>query len=112
MAKAAILFTMLRSTWDHLTAYQNRFHVADLTHMAYYILQFMGAFVIALHLQIEESVHAENEHSWDREAHQRPIAMMAVGVRILTLFMYVLRCVINMSVLQLLLYGCSRTPTV
>eukprot|EP01041_Mallomonas_annulata_P003112 gene3112-6115_t len=88
IAKAAILFYMLRSTWDHLTTYQNRFHHSDLTHMAYYVLQSMGAFVIALHLRIEESIHYENEASWDREMHQRPIALMAGGVRLLTVFMY------------------------
>ena len=45
---------MLRSTWDHVTSYQNRFHKSDLTHMDYYILQSMGACIIALHLRIEE----------------------------------------------------------
>ena len=90
MAKAAILFYMLRSTWDHVTSYQNRFHKSDLTHMAYYILQSMGACIIALHLRIEEeAVHYENEFSWDRALHQRPIALMAGTVRLLTTFMYV-----------------------
>jgi len=89
LIKAAILFYMLRSTWDHLTAYQNRFHTSDLMHMAFYVLQSMGAFVIALHLQIKDSVHSENEHSWDRAAHQGSIAMMASLVRFLTVLMYV-----------------------
>ena len=91
LLKAGILFCMLRGAWDQLTSYQIRFHQSDVTHMAYYILQFMGAFVIALHLQIKESVHSENEHSWERSAHQLPIALMAACVRILTVLMYVLQ---------------------
>eukprot|EP00607_Mallomonas_marina_P005845 CAMPEP_0182438084 /NCGR_PEP_ID=MMETSP1167-20130531/85489_1 /TAXON_ID=2988 /ORGANISM="Mallomonas Sp, Strain CCMP3275" /LENGTH=298 /DNA_ID=CAMNT_0024631259 /DNA_START=244 /DNA_END=1137 /DNA_ORIENTATION=- len=88
LIKAAILFYMLRSTWDHLTTYQNRFHYSDVTHMSFYILQAMGAFVISLHLRIEESVHFENEFSWDRSTHQRPIALTAGVLRMLTAVMY------------------------
>ena len=63
------------------------FHVSDLTHMAYYLLQSMAAFVIALHLQIEDSEHHDNQHSWNRYLHQRPIAFMAAVCRILTTLM-------------------------
>jgi hypothetical protein len=55
--------------------------------MAYYLMQSMGAFVIALHLQVEEDVHYENQHSWDREKHQHPISLMATVCRILTVIM-------------------------
>lgn len=55
--------------------------------MSYYLMQAMCAFVIALHLQVKDS-DLENQHSWDRQEHQEPIAMMATTSRILTLFMY------------------------
>eukprot|EP00602_Paraphysomonas_sp_CaronLab_P002486 CAMPEP_0185037148 /NCGR_PEP_ID=MMETSP1103-20130426/31126_1 /TAXON_ID=36769 /ORGANISM="Paraphysomonas bandaiensis, Strain Caron Lab Isolate" /LENGTH=620 /DNA_ID=CAMNT_0027574981 /DNA_START=89 /DNA_END=1948 /DNA_ORIENTATION=- len=89
LVKAAILFLMLRSTWDHLTMYQNRFHINDVTHMAYYLLQAMGAFVIALHLRVEDDIHHEYQHSWDRDKHQHPISLMATMCRILTIAMYI-----------------------
>jgi hypothetical protein len=112
MAKAAVLFLMLRSAWDHLTLYQNRFalslplcydrttslpwtcaclrfHINDVSHMAYYLMQAMGIFIIALHLQVEEDVHNENQHSWDRSKHQHPISLVATICRILTVVMSV-----------------------
>lgn len=58
--------------------------------MAYYLMQSMGVFVIALHLQVEDDIHNENQHSWDRSKHQHPISLMATICRILTVFMYVL----------------------
>lgn len=55
--------------------------------MAYYLLQSMAAFVIALHLQIESSEQHTNQHTWNRYLHQRPIALMAAICRILTVLM-------------------------
>ena len=55
--------------------------------MAYYLMQSMGVFVIALHLQVEDDIHNENQHSWDRSKHQHPISLMATICRILTVIM-------------------------
>lgn len=85
VAKAGVLFLILRSTWDHLVLYQNRFHTDDLTHVAYYTIQSMGAFIIALNLQIEEN---GDEHMWERSRHQVPIAMTCTLLRIVTVIMY------------------------
>jgi hypothetical protein len=52
-------------------------------------MQAMGIFVIALHLQVEENIHHENQHSWDRDKHQHPISLVATICRILTVVMLV-----------------------
>jgi hypothetical protein len=65
----------------------HRFHQDDMTHIAYYTLQAMGAFIIVLNLQIEEHPMAINEHYWDRHRHQTPVAMTCTLCRILTVFM-------------------------
>jgi hypothetical protein len=44
----------------------------------------MGAFIIALNLQIEEN---GDEHRWDRSRHQVPIAMTCTLLRIVTVIM-------------------------
>ena len=64
-----------------------RFHVNDSTHMAYYLMQSLGAFIVALHLRIEDDIHHENQFSWDREVHQHPISLMATLCRLLTVCM-------------------------
>jgi low temperature requirement protein LtrA len=88
LCKAGGLFLVLRATYDQLTLYQNKFHKDDLTHIAYYTMQSMGAFVIALNIQEDENADG-SEHYWDRGRHQGSIAMACVLLRIITVFMYV-----------------------
>jgi hypothetical protein len=38
----ALLFLLLRSTWEHLVHYQNSFDTADLFHFVLYLLQAAG----------------------------------------------------------------------
>lgn len=125
LIKSSILFLMLRSTWDHVTMYQNRFHMNDSTHMAYYLMQAMGAFVVALHLRIEGDAHNDNQFSWDREQHQHPISLMATLCRLITVLMYMRafyfarpadrRYLLHVSVhtlLSAIVFACSMlTPT-
>ena len=39
-------------------------------------------------MQVEANTHFENQHSWNREMHQRPIAFAVACCRLATLVMY------------------------
>jgi hypothetical protein len=75
-------------------------------------MQAMGIFVIALHLQVEENIHHENQHSWDRDKHQHPISLVATICRILTVVMLVsLTFSLSLSVSVSLCLSLSLTHT-
>lgn len=55
LIQSTFLFLILRSTWDHIVLYQNRFDTHDILHYTFYLLQAMCVFVMTLHLSVQES---------------------------------------------------------
>ena len=83
LVKSGIIFTMMRACWDQLMFYQNRFDTKDMVHFIFYLLQAMFAFVMALHLTLDE------EHHWDEKRNLKPFAIAAALSRVVTVLMYI-----------------------
>jgi hypothetical protein len=65
---ALLLFLALRTTWDLLTVYQNRWHSGDVLHTCYYILHTLFTVFATLHL-----THLDGG-GWDAHTNQAPFA--------------------------------------
>lgn len=83
LAKSVVLFTVMKSTWDQLVYYQNKFDTHDILHQFYYVIQSLAAMVMALHLTPD---HETNK--WNRPANKAPFAMAASVARIANALMY------------------------
>lgn len=83
VTEAGILFVVLRSTWEQLIFYQNRFDTKDLLHYLFYLFEAICAYVIAEHFTIDE----ETGH-WDVHHNMRVIALAAAAGRIGQSIMY------------------------
>lgn len=79
--KSGIIFAVLRSTWDQLMFYQNKFDTKDIVHHVYYLVQAMCAFMMALHLSTDH-------HGWDQEDDLKSFALAAVISRSVHCIMY------------------------
>jgi len=85
--KAGVIFSVMRTTWDELMFYQNRFDTKDFLHFTFYLFQALCAFVMAEHLSVDHETG-----SWDASANVGPIAVAAVLSRLANAFMYSQLC--------------------
>lgn len=88
----ALLFSVMRATWDHLTLYQNRYDTKDLLHHMFYMLESMTAFAMCLSLRLDG-------HKWDKDRYMAPFAVAAAIARAAQTLMYS----------QVLAQGCKHT---
>ena len=84
VSQAAVLFLILRTTWEHLMLYQNRFDSADMLHYTFYLLQAMCAYVMTLHLSILDS----DDHHWNAHDNVKAFSIAAAFARFLNVIMY------------------------
>lgn len=83
--QTSILFLILRSTWDNLMLYQNRFDTPDLLHYIFYLIHAMTAFVMTINL----SLGSNHELSWNAQEHVSAFSFAACISRFTLAFMYV-----------------------
>lgn len=80
--KSGLVFAVLRSTWDQLMFYQNKFDTKDIVHHIYYLIQAMCAFMMALHLSTAD-------HGWNQKADLKSFAFAAMVSRLVHCVMYI-----------------------
>jgi low temperature requirement protein LtrA len=81
--QSSLLFMILRSTWDNLMMYQNRFDTSDLLHYLFYLIHAMAAFVMTLHLSI-----GEEDHNWNAAENISAFSTAAAIARFTMVIMY------------------------
>lgn len=81
--QSGLLFIVLRSTWESLIFYQNRFDTKDLLHYLFYLFEAICAYVIAEHFTI-----VEETGKWDIHRNMRTIAIAAAVARVGQSLMY------------------------
>lgn len=83
--ECGLLFLVLRTTWDHLMLYQNRFDTPDVIHYCFYLLQSLAAFVMTLHLTPLDS----GSHTWNDAENMSAFASAAAISRFSCIIMYI-----------------------
>lgn len=81
--QTSLLFLILRSTWDNLMMYQNRFDTADLLHYLFYLIHAVAAFMMTLHLTI-----SSNDHNWNASKNISAFSIAAAIARFTMVIMY------------------------
>lgn len=81
--QSGLLFIVLRSTWESLIFYQNRFDTKDLLHYFFYLFEAICAYVVAEHFTASEETG-----KWDIDRNMKTIAFAAAAARLGQSLMY------------------------
>lgn len=87
--QTGLLFFVLRTTWDHLMLYQNRFDTSDILHYLFYLLQSMTTLIMTMHLHIPDNeVLTQGHVKWSATGNVFAFSIAATIARVANVLMY------------------------